>query len=120
MIFASAVDALLAREQTALLSVADHAEPSLRLRRTSRTIARTPNPHQATSRLFTFAGLEHDPSLIQTVTDATRFRPQQGTAAHEFCRKGIVGDWKNHFDETDLKLYQEMAGAVAHRLGYAA
>jgi len=33
-------------------------------------------------------------------------------------RKGIIGDWKNHFNDADLNLFFDKAGEVMERLGY--
>ena len=35
-----------------------------------------------------------------------------------FFRKGIVGDWKNHFSKGDLKFFYRKAKYVLNRLGY--
>jgi hypothetical protein len=35
-----------------------------------------------------------------------------------FFRKGIVGDWKNHFSKDDLKFFYRKAKYVLNRLGY--
>jgi len=35
-----------------------------------------------------------------------------------FVRKGIAGDWKNHFDEECNRLYCETAGEVLTAAGY--
>jgi hypothetical protein len=34
-------------------------------------------------------------------------------------RKGIVGDWKNHFSEEDLNLFWDKAEEIMTRLGYS-
>jgi len=33
-------------------------------------------------------------------------------------RKGIVGDWKNHFDEKDLDFFNQIAGSLNKQLGF--
>ncbi|MCC0177745.1 sulfotransferase domain-containing protein [Waterburya agarophytonicola K14] len=35
-----------------------------------------------------------------------------------FFRKGIVGDWQNHFSRGDLNFFQQQAAKVMSRLGY--
>jgi hypothetical protein len=35
-----------------------------------------------------------------------------------FYRKGIVGDWKNYFDDKNLKLYFSIVGDLHQELGY--
>ena len=34
-------------------------------------------------------------------------------------RKGIVGDWKNHFGEAALSRFEAVAGPLLQELGYA-
>ena len=33
-------------------------------------------------------------------------------------RKGVIGDWRNHFDEAHVQAFKEVAGDVLVRLGY--
>ncbi len=35
-----------------------------------------------------------------------------------FIRKGVVGDWKNHFSEDSLRVFAELCGQTLVRLGY--
>jgi hypothetical protein len=35
-----------------------------------------------------------------------------------FLRKGIAGDWKNHFDEECNRLYCAVAGEALEKAGY--
>lgn len=35
-----------------------------------------------------------------------------------FIRKGIIGDWKNHFDEEDIKLFNEKFGSELKVMNY--
>jgi hypothetical protein len=39
--------------------------------------------------------------------------------ADAFFRKGIVGDWQSHFSEADRAYFDQVAGEVLERLGYA-
>ncbi|MFZ4855248.1 MAG: sulfotransferase domain-containing protein [Desulfuromonadaceae bacterium] len=36
----------------------------------------------------------------------------------DFVRKGIVGDWKNHFDEIGKSIFKKNAGDILIKLGY--
>jgi len=43
----------------------------------------------------------------------------KGTADNtRFVRKGIVGDWKNHFNEKSCRLIEKFEGSSLRRLGY--
>jgi len=35
-----------------------------------------------------------------------------------FYRKGVAGDWKNHFSKEDRRVFKEEAGELLIRLGY--
>jgi len=43
-----------------------------------------------------------------------------GKEKNSFMRKGIVGDWKNHFSKEARKLFDELAGEQLIMLGYEA
>ena len=44
---------------------------------------------------------------------------ETGTADNtRFVRKGIVGDWKNHFSREAAEVFAGLAGATLVRLGY--
>ena len=47
-------------------------------------------------------------------------RPKFGEhySKNNIQRKGIVGDWKNHFKKADLKHFNSLAGDLMIRLGY--
>ena len=36
----------------------------------------------------------------------------------EFFRKGVIGDWKNHFDKASLDLFMSIAGRIMKKYGY--
>ena len=36
----------------------------------------------------------------------------------KFMRKGVIGDWKNHFDQEALDIFNELAGPMMENLGY--
>ncbi|HYZ05733.1 MAG TPA: sulfotransferase domain-containing protein, partial [Rubrobacter sp.] len=45
-------------------------------------------------------------------------RTQGEEASSSFYRKGIAGDWKNHFTEKDRRVFKEEAGELLIQLGY--
>jgi hypothetical protein len=52
------------------------------------------------------------------------FRAVSGRSAGDedlssHLRKGIVGDWKNHFDGAALSRFEAVAGPLLQELGYA-
>lgn len=67
--------------------------------------------------MYEFLGL--DPSLAEPPSEETRtlpgFRTENVTSDN---RKGIVGDWKNYFDERLRRLFKEEAGEALIELGY--
>jgi hypothetical protein len=73
--------------------------------------------------LFRFLGLSHDDPLITDLLERSSFRFYAGRERGEedrkrFYRKGIAGDWKNHFTAEDTALFKEIAGDMLIRLGY--
>jgi hypothetical protein len=73
--------------------------------------------------LFRFLGLRHDPALISDLLERSSFRFYAGRERGQedrkrFYRKGIAGDWKNHFTAEDRALFKDLAGDLLIRLGY--
>lgn len=73
--------------------------------------------------LFRFLGLRHDPALIADLLERSSFRFYAGRERGQedrkrFYRKGIAGDWKNHFTAEDRALFKDLAGDLLIRLGY--
>lgn len=72
-----------------------------------------------------FLGMEHTPEIIAQCREKTDFKTLSGgrDAGKEdrnaFLRKGISGDWRNHFDEATLKVFESKAGKLMDELGYA-
>lgn len=64
-----------------------------------------------------------DPSRIADVVEQFSFAKLTGrkpgmTDASSFMRKGIVGDWQNHFDRDAAEAFDRYAGDLLIRLGY--
>jgi hypothetical protein len=73
--------------------------------------------------LFQFLGLAHDDRLIADLIERSSFRFYAGRDRGQedrkrFYRKGVVGDWKNHFTEEDKRAFKALAGDMLIQLGY--
>ena len=74
--------------------------------------------------ILDFLGLDNSPETVRKCVDAGNFkrlsqgrdRGEENTDSH--FRKGIVGDWRNHFDNETARIFDEEAGAVLDELGY--
>jgi hypothetical protein len=73
------------------------------------------DPVVAIQELFRFAGLRSDDALAQRIADEQEFSRMPRGA---FFRKGVVGDWVNHFDERQRAECEREIGDVLRRLGY--
>ena len=75
------------------------------------------------ARLFRFLGVAADDSRIADCIQATTFEKSTGRNAGTHqplakARKGIAGDWKDHFTRHDARLFHRQAGATMKALGY--
>lgn len=81
------------------------------------------------ARILEFLGESVDAERLAASVDFNRFesetRRRYGVARKpgetdegKFQRKGISGDWKNHFDARSCKLLDEYEGSSLRRLGY--
>jgi hypothetical protein len=73
--------------------------------------------------LFAYLGLPADDRLLDDVLERSSFRFHAGRDPGQedrkrFYRKGIVGDWRNHFSAEDTRVFREVAGDMLVRLGY--
>jgi hypothetical protein len=73
--------------------------------------------------LFEFLDLPGDRKLIDDLLERSSFRFYAGRDPGKedrkrFYRKGIAGDWKNHFGDEEKKVFKELAGDMLIRLGY--
>ena len=73
------------------------------------------------ARLF---GLPDDPDMIESIVEAHRFENLSGGrdrgegSGDSFFRKGVSGDWQNHFTPELKTLYKEEAGEALIDFGY--
>lgn len=76
------------------------------------------------ARLFDWFGCDATPATVAAVIGSNAFAVASGgrqpgeADARSFLRKGIAGDWKNHFDEKCNALYCEVAGEELAAAGY--
>jgi len=77
------------------------------------------DPPAQIGRLFDFAGLPWTAELLAAVAAATDFAAYAPAGEGFFHRKGVVGDWRNHFSPADEALFRDVVGDLFERAGYA-
>jgi len=70
-----------------------------------------------------YLALPYDEALLTHLLDRSSFRYYTGRDPGQenrkrFYRKGIAGDWKNHFRDEDKRIFKEIAGDLLIQLGY--
>ncbi len=76
------------------------------------------------TRLFDWFGCNTSAATVAEVVQRNAFSVASGgrwpgeADPRSFLRKGIAGDWKNHFDEECNRLYCEIAGEALTAAGY--
>ena len=76
------------------------------------------------SRVARHFELDSSPEIIREIVDQHSFRRlsggrQQGQGSDQsFFRKGVAGDWKNHFTPEIKDLYKELVGHFLIQFGY--
>ena len=68
-------------------------------------------------------GLPADEALVDDLIHRSSFKALTGRKRGEesrgrFLRKGVSGDWKNHFSDEDKAVFKEVAGDLLIELGY--
>lgn len=76
------------------------------------------NPKKEIESMFKFVSIDSSPGLVARIAWATDSKNVKKTRPSRNIRKGIVGDWKNHFTDNDIKLFKEMANDLLVKLGY--
>jgi len=83
------------------------------------------DPLTETQRMLRFLEVAADDAATQACVDAASFNKLSGgrKAGEEqrdsHFRKGVAGDWTNHFDEQALRRFNAKAGDLLAELGYA-
>ena len=65
-----------------------------------------------------------EPERAARVAEGLNFKAQTGRASGEenaksYLRKGVAGDWRNHFSDEAEAVFERHAGEALRRLGYA-
>lgn len=82
------------------------------------------DPEAKTRDLLTFLGMDDGEAATLACLEAGSFKKlTEGRTRGEedkssFFRKGVIGDWQNHFDESNLATYKQAAGELPNHLGY--
>ncbi|MDJ0896918.1 MAG: sulfotransferase [Alphaproteobacteria bacterium] len=81
-------------------------------------------PERTLSRVLAFLQIDQSRDVVAACLKAARFETlsEGRQKGHEDCgafyRKGIIGDWANHFSDKDAEVYEEIAGDALRELGY--
>jgi len=71
-----------------------------------------------------FLGVDTSASSIEKCVKGGSFKSLTGGRElgeednQSFFRKGIVGDWRNHLDDTNIATFNQLAGTMSKQLGY--
>lgn len=81
------------------------------------------DPATTLQRLFAKLDVKVAPEIIEQALSIFDFKQlsqrQEGEEDRKsFFRKGIVGDWQNHFSETDIQFFERKAEKIMQQLGY--
>ena len=83
------------------------------------------HPESSLTELITSMGLEPEQNLIRQCLESASFKNlSKGRNSGEedkasFYRKGVAGDWVNHFQEADIQCFEKIASRMMRRLGYS-
>jgi len=78
-----------------------------------------------TRRILEFLGVDASPAAVGACVEGGAFEKHSGGRragqedASSFYRKGVVGDWRSHFDDAASASFAQKAGRLLHALGYA-
>lgn len=81
-------------------------------------------PESEVRRLLEFLGAGADDETVRRCVNAASFerlsrgRRRGEEDATSFFRKGVAGDWRNAFTDSDKSVFKEQAGRLLVRLGY--
>ncbi len=80
------------------------------------------DPVSELKKILRFIGADIDEDLVEKTVALMSFKNQQklekDKQGGKFYRKGIIGDWKNHFDENHKETFRSIAGDTLMALGY--
>ncbi len=81
-------------------------------------------PEVEIPRLLHFLEVDVDDAAIAACAQAGSFqaladgRTQGEEDRGSFFRKGVIGDWKNHFDDSNIATFMQHGGQMLQTLGY--
>lgn len=81
-------------------------------------------PLQKMAEVLSFLEVSTDAQLLQKIVDSNRFEVLSGGRSGgeedttSFFRKGVAGDWQNHFVASELEIFNQYASATLAKLGY--
>jgi len=75
-------------------------------------------------KVFSELNVDVDDSIIHSAINKFDFKKLTGRLKGNeekaaFFRKGIVGDWKNHYTKDDIAYFEQVAGDTLDLFGYA-
>lgn len=85
------------------------------------------NPFDIMKRVLQFYRVEMSDDLVRSMVSgrivkekdlAAELKRDKGLKVGSTARKGAIGEWKHHFNETHKKQFKEAAGDLLVRLGY--
>ena len=83
------------------------------------------NPQATLTRVITeMTGQEPDHWVVEKTVEKYDMKRQTGGRAagvedrSSFIRKGVAGDWVNHFSRASAKIFYQLAGDATTALGY--
>lgn len=75
--------------------------------------------NQEIAKALKFIGADASAEVVEKIIEQNLFsKLKTSKGAESFFRKGIVGDWKNHFTPKDVHQFKELTGDLLIRLGY--
>jgi hypothetical protein len=77
------------------------------------------DPFSEISRLYEYCDFDASEAVIRDVVDRTDFRHHRNTGDGQHNRRGVVGDWSNHFSAEDAALFRRLAGELFEASGYS-
>lgn len=77
------------------------------------------DPAAALVRILRLFGLEAGDELVRDLVERNRFDASRASGeGGGFFRKGVAGDWKNHFDDALKREFREVDGSLLVEFGY--
>jgi hypothetical protein len=81
-------------------------------------------PKETVRALLNWLQIKSNDQVIDEMIRCSSFEAVTGRSAgvedpNSFYRKGVSGDWKNHFTDQDRQLFSQIAGDLLVQMGYA-